>query len=136
MWKDIPMNVDEIVQYWLTTAAEDLVAAEHLFESKDYTHALFFGHLYLEKLLKAQVVERTRQHAPLSHNLRYLAEKGDLGLTQTQESFLVRVTEYSIKARYPDMDRQFRRQCTREFCHAEIVQIREFGTWIKQEILS
>jgi HEPN domain-containing protein len=130
------MDVSEIVRYWLATAADDLVAAEHLFEAQDYTHALFFGHLYLEKLLKAQVVRQTRQHAPLSHNLRYLAEKGKLDLTQSQGSFLVRVTEYSIKTRYPDMDLQFRRQCTREFCQAELKQIREFGTWIEQTIRS
>jgi HEPN domain-containing protein len=130
------MDVSEIVRYWLATAADDLVAARHLFESQDYTHALFFGHLYLEKLLKAQVVRQTHQHAPLSHNLRYLAEKGELDLTQAQGSFLARVTEYSIKARYPDMDLEFRRQCTRDLCHAELTQIKEFGTWIEQTIQS
>ena len=57
------MDVGKIVQYWLTTAVDDLEAAEHLLESQDYTHALFFGHLYLEKLFKAQVVGQTGQHA-------------------------------------------------------------------------
>jgi HEPN domain-containing protein len=130
------MDVEKIVQYWLATAADDLTAAEHLFESGDYPHALFFGHLYLEKMLKAQVVRQTEQHAPLSHNLRYLAEKGGLDLTLEQEAFLVRVTEYSIKTRYPDMALQFKRQCTREFCNPELRQIREFGRWIKEIVMS
>jgi HEPN domain-containing protein len=122
--------------YWLDTAVDDLTAAEHLCESGDHLHALFFGHLYLEKLLKARVVQQTHQHAPLSHNLCYLAEKANLDLAREHESFLVRVTEYSIKARYPDMDQTFRRQCTREFCCTELDQIKEFGTWVRQTIRS
>ena len=46
------MNVDEVVQYWLELAEEDWPVAEHLLASGDYHYALFFGHLYLEKLLK------------------------------------------------------------------------------------
>ena len=41
------MDTGKIVQYWLATADDDIVAAEHLCESGDYTHALFFGHLYI-----------------------------------------------------------------------------------------
>ena len=103
------MNVAKVVQYWLTTAADDLIAAEHLFHSDDYTHALFFAHLYLEKVLKAPVVQATGEHAPISHNLRYPAEKGDLELSAEQLAFLARVTEYAIKTRYPDMELQFKR---------------------------
>ena len=56
----------------------------------------------------------------MSHNLRYLAQQSGLDLTKDQEAFLVRVTEYSIKARYPDMALEFKRQCTRVFCDAEL----------------
>ena len=132
--KETLMDVGKIVQYWLSTAVEDLSAAEHLFASQDYTHALFFGHLYLEKLLKAQVVGQIGQHAPLSHNLRYLAEKANLDLDREQEAFLARATEYSIKTRYPDMDLEFRRLCTREFCNSELERIKEFGLWLKEMI--
>ncbi|HGJ67649.1 TPA: HEPN domain-containing protein [bacterium] len=43
------MNIDEVVQYWLDSAEEDLPVVDHLFESGDYKYALFFGHLYLKK---------------------------------------------------------------------------------------
>jgi len=130
------MDVEKVIHYWLTTAADDLTAAEHLFQSGDYTHALFFAHLYLEKVLKAQMVQVTGEHAPISHNLRYLAEKGNLALGADQLAFLARVTEYAIKTRYPDMELQFKRQCTREFCHAELKEIKEFGTWIEKMVTS
>ena len=130
------MDVERVAQYWLTTANDDLTASEHLFASGDYTHALFLGHLNLEKLLKAGVVLHTGEHAPLSHNLRYLAEKSGIILAEGQESVLVRVTEYSIKTRYPDMALQFKHQCTREFCKTELRQIKEFGKWIEEMMRS
>jgi len=123
-------------QYWLTTAADDLIAVEHHFHSDDYTHALFFAHLYLEKVLKAQVVQATGEHTPISHNLRYLAEKGDLEPSAEQLAFLARVTEYAIKTRYPDMELQFKRQCTQGFCAAELKEIKEFGIWIEKMVAS
>lgn len=130
------MDVERVVQYWLATAADDWMAAEHLFQCGDYPHALFFAHLYLEKLLKALIVRSTGEHAPIGHHLRYLAKRGGLDLSQEQEAFLIRVTEYAVRTRYPDMALQFKRQCTREFCAAEMERIREFGTWVEQLLRS
>jgi len=130
------VDVEKVVQYWLTTAADDLTAAEHLFQNGDYTHALFFAHLYLEKMLKARVVRATGEHAPISHNLRYLAERASLELSTKQLAFLARVTEYAIRMRYPDMELQFKCQCTQEFCAAELKEIKEFGTWIEKMVTS
>jgi HEPN domain-containing protein len=130
------VDVGKVVRYWLATAADDWTAAEHLFQSGDYTHALFFAHLHLEKMLKAQLVRIKGEHAPISHNLRYLAEKGHLELSTEQLAFLARVTEYAIKTRYPDMELQFRRQCTEKFCAAELKAVKEFGIWIEKMVKS
>lgn len=35
------MDVNKVVEYWLITAKDDLIAVEHLVESGDYVHALF-----------------------------------------------------------------------------------------------
>jgi len=128
------MDVNAVVQYWLSIAPDDLKAAEHLLEKGLYPQALFFAHLYLEKVLKALVVLRTGQHAPITHNLRYLAEKGDLPLTEEQKAFLTRVTEFSLKTRYPDMRAKYK--WTKEFCEKELQRIKEFAKWVKQEIKS
>jgi HEPN domain-containing protein len=130
------MDTDQIVQYWCATAKDDLTAAEHLFESGDHSHALFFGHLYLEKLLKASVVQHTRRHAPLTHNLRLLAERANLKLSAEQQALLVRVTEYNVRARYPDWALQFKRQCTRELCERELGLVKEFGEWVLATVIS
>ena len=46
-------NAEQVTSYWLTEANESLQVAEHLTEKGDYSYALFFGHLAIEKALKA-----------------------------------------------------------------------------------
>lgn len=94
------MNFDKVIQYWTESAEEDWLVVEHLFDSGDYRHALFFGNLFLEKLLKALVVQARREHAPRTHNLLFLAERAGLALTEEQHNTLLRVTAYNIETRY------------------------------------
>jgi HEPN domain-containing protein len=39
------MGREEKTNYWLTSAENDWIVANHLFEKGDYPYALFFGHL-------------------------------------------------------------------------------------------
>jgi len=126
------VNLEEVIQYWLTTADEDWRVAQHLFQSKDYPYALFFGHLYLEKILKALVVRRTGAHAPFTHSLLRLAEERGLPLTKEQRLLLVRVTDYNIEARYPDERLEFRPQWTQQFCRSELSRIEGLTGWIRE----
>jgi HEPN domain-containing protein len=130
------LDAEQVIHCWLTAAADDLGAAEHLFECGDYLHALYFGHMYLEKMLKARAVHHTGEPAPHGYNLCDLAEYGDLDLTLEWQGFLVRMTEYSLKTRYPDLTLQFRRACTRQLCERELNQINDFGAWISAKITS
>ena len=128
------MNVDEVVQYWVELAIADWPVVNHLFASSDYNYALFFGHLYLEKLLKALVVKATQQHAPRTHNLPLLAERAGLTVSEDRRDLLVRVTGYSIESRYPEDHLGARKRYTREYCEREIEAIREVGQWLKSEL--
>ena len=60
------MNVEKLRDFWLEEAAEALQVAWHLFEKEDYSYALFFGHLSVEKLLKAIYVVRRLTKHPIS----------------------------------------------------------------------
>jgi len=86
------MDVDAVVHYWVELAESDWPVVDHLFASGDYNYALFLGHLYLEKLLKALVVSITRRHAPRTHNLLFLAERGGLTVSEERRDVLVRTT--------------------------------------------
>ena len=64
------------VFYWFEEAKISLDVAKSLYKSKKYAETLFFGHLTLEKILKSIVVFQTNKHAPFTHDLVSLAEKG------------------------------------------------------------
>ena len=125
------MTPQEIAQYWIVTAEDDWHSVQNLFNIQDYVKALFFGHLYLEKLLKVIIVQRSQAHAPYGHSLHTLAQKAGLTLTSDQLVLLRRVTDYNIEGRYPDWKLEFKKKCTREFCQAELKQIENFGQWLR-----
>jgi hypothetical protein len=57
----ISENMDEVARYWIEEAEEALTILQHLFEKGDYSYALFFGHLAVEKLMKAAYVLKNRR---------------------------------------------------------------------------
>ena len=125
------MKKDELVEYWLTEAEESLTVADHLFQKKDYSYALFFGHLAVEKLLKAIYVKERDEHVPRSHNLPRIAKAAGLTVPENILNDLIRITTFNIEARYPDYKRHFRKKCSREFSEAELETIREVFRWLK-----
>jgi HEPN domain-containing protein len=129
------MNANEVVQYWLELAEDDWPVVERLFASGDYHYALFFGHLYLERLLKAVIVKKTGEHAPRLHNLTRLAESAGLIATEAQREVLVRVTAYNLETRYPEERFSARKRYTEEYTKAELDTIQEIGKWLKSLLL-
>ncbi len=128
------MNIDEVVRYWLESAEDDWPVVNHLFASGDYHYALFFGHLYIEKLLKAVVVQRNEQHAPRTHNLLLLAERAGLDLSDERRTQLLRLTAYNLETRYPEERDALRKRYTAAYTQSEIKMIEEMGKWLKSTL--
>ena len=126
-------DAQSVADYWLTEAEESLRVAEHLVEKADYSYALFFGHLAVEKLLKALYALRLKEHAPPIHNLLRLARTLGLALNQIQTDTLIRISAFNIEARYPDMKRDFRRTCTPEYTDQQMVAIKEMFAWLRSQ---
>ena len=126
------MTPDEMIAYWTKSASDDWRTTRHLFEKRDYVESLFFGHLYIEKLLKALAVKRTRTTAPWGHWLVKLAEAAELELNADEAEFLERVSQYYISTRYPDWQFEFRKLCTRKYCSIELKEIERLGKWLQQ----
>jgi HEPN domain-containing protein len=95
------------------------------------TFPLFFGHLYLEKLLKALVVQRTGRHASPTHQLVSLAKAAGLDLDATRQGQLDEVTGFNVATRYPDYRFAFKKACTKEFCAVKTALIDELAQWLK-----
>jgi HEPN domain-containing protein len=128
--------MQKTIDYWVEEADEALSVAEHLFEKKDYSYSLFFGHLAVEKILKAIYVQRKHEHAPQIHNLLRLAEHDGIPLDQDQKELLIRITAFNLESRYPDEKRSFRNKCDEVFTASELAQIREVLLWLKSIIMS
>ena len=124
------MDREEKTNYWLTTAENDWSVANHLFEKGDNPYALFFGHLTLEKLLKALIVKTTNESPPLTHRLVFLAEKAGLSVSTEHFELLEIVTDFNMEARYPDERFTFFKKCTAEFTSDFMTKIEAFRQWL------
>lgn len=125
------MDIQKIKEFWNDEAEEGLQVAWHLFEKKDFSYSLFFGHLAVEKMLKAVFVLRKGEHPPYIHNLQRLAEIAEIGLSDSQIEQFINISSFNIKARYPDQKRDFRKKCTEEFTLKELKEIEEVMKWLK-----
>ena len=131
---DEQLDIEKIKSYWIVEADEALDVTDHLFEKKDYSYALFFGHLAVEKILKSLYVSNKREHAPPIHNLQRLANLTGISLDEDKTEKLILISSFNIEARYPDVKRSFREKCTKEFTLEQICIIKEMYKWLKAKI--
>ena len=127
------MNPNEVIEYWMESAGDDLVVAEHLLQSGDYLWCLFVAHLVVEKALKAAVVSSTGSHAPPIHNLIRLARLAGLeaDLDESTEGFFAELTRFNIETRYPKDRQALRAVATREYVVRQLAQVRRTMEWIE-----
>ena len=92
------------VALWKEGAQESLDDAQYLINGGRVTLGLFALHLALEKAIKAQIVEKTKEMPPRIHNLLTLANVVPLTLTPEQERLLIELNTFNIRGRYPDME--------------------------------
>ncbi len=124
------------IKYWLKTADQDWKVANHLFEKEDYSYALFFGHLTIEKILKAIFTDKKDKTPPFSHNLVYLSEKAGLELNDENLELLEEISDFNLEARYPDDKFSFYKKSTMEFTENKLEQIERLKKWLLQKLQS
>jgi HEPN domain-containing protein len=127
-------DIKKTVSYWLEGAKYDLGVANAMLKSKKYPYTLFMGHLSLEKLLKALVVKRTKEHAPFSHSLPYLAEKSGVNIPERILVKLREFMEFHFEARYPDANQAFYKKCTKTYASEKLKEIKEVFIWVKAKL--
>jgi HEPN domain-containing protein len=91
-------DVDKTIKFWAESAIYDLETRKSLLESKRYPYALFFGHLALEKILKAFAVKATAEHAPFTHSLTFLASKTGIDIPESILDKLAEYTEFHLSS--------------------------------------
>lgn len=130
------MTKDKIVKYWIDSSEVDFQAMESHYDKGHYVWALFVAHLVIEKLLKAHYVRSLDNNPPLIHNLLRLAEQAHIDLSENQKNYLLEVTTFNIKTRYPDYKFKFQKKATKDFTQQHITAIKELRQCLLKKIKS
>ena len=130
------MSKREKTEYWVKSSGSDWKVANHLFEKGDYAYALFFGHLTIEKLLKAIFVNKFDEAPPYTHRLVFLTEKVDLDMSPERLELIEVITDFHLEARYPDEKFSFFKKCTREFAKEYLKRIGGLRRWLLKQVPS
>jgi HEPN domain-containing protein len=125
------MDTERIKNYWIVESEYDLKVAWDTFNAGNYSYALFFGHLVIEKILKAIYVDRKKKQAPFIHDLLRLAETLGISLDQNQMDEFFEITAFNLESRYPDEKRSFRNRCTKDYARKWLIKIEEIHKWLK-----
>jgi len=104
------MDKREHIDYWLKIAEKDQDMMAYLVAGRRYVQALFFGHLYLEKIAKALWVKNNIENIPpKTHNLLKIIKEAGLDLPTEDQAFLIKLNQYQIESRYPeDIDKLYK----------------------------
>lgn len=130
---NVKVHIKTVFQYWHEEAEYAWDVAESLFGSGKYPEALFFGHLALEKLLKAIIVVGTKEHAPRIHNLVKLSNVAELSIGKEDKELLRRFSDFHIAGRYDEEKRAFRKKCTKRFTEENILLMKKMYLWLKKD---
>ena|ERR1035437_7421569 len=96
------MTKEEHINHWLKTADEDMKTMYLLYKEKKYVHALFFGHLHLEKYCKALWIKNNESNTPPKiHNLLTILERANVTVEEDKKIFLLKLNQYQLEGRYP-----------------------------------
>lgn len=127
-------DINKTIKYWLESADYDLETGRSLIESGRYPYALFFGHLAIEKTLKAIVVKSTKTHAPFTHSLILLARHANMDIPEDILDKLAEYMEFHIESRYPDEKKNFYNKCTEKFARLKFSEMEETYRWLIQKL--
>ena len=121
------------IEYWIKSSDEDYKTAEALLSLNRFSHALFFCHLAIEKMLKALVVIKTNDDSPFAHNLLRLSELTGISFSKEQLDLMDEINTFNIKARYDDYKFEFYKKATKEYSEKYFKQTTNLHIWLKQQ---
>ena len=130
------INLNKAIGYWKDNSEKDYQVAKKLYNSKYYSHCLFFCHLSLEKLLKAIIIKKTKDYPPYIHDLRRLAESGKIKLNLEQKQILDKISTFNIAGRYANEKFEFYKKYNeKEYAEKYLNITRKLLLWLKKEFL-
>lgn len=127
-------NIDSVINHWREASDQNYATMQNLLKTKEYSWALFLGHLVIEKLLKALYVKKIKAHPVFSHDLLRLANKIEIELPDSYDEWLDTITTFNLNARYDDFKQSFYKLCTKEFSNEWISKIETLRKWLISQL--
>lgn len=127
---------DKRISYWVKSAENDWDVLLYLLKGRKYVYALFFGHLYLEKLCKALWVKHNKErYPPKIHNLVRILELANVKLDDNDMEFLGILNQYQIEGRYPDYISNIAKETTKQVADTYIERIKIIALCLKEKLV-
>lgn len=118
-------DVKKLVEYWQKTAERDYQTMSGLFKLRRYPESLFYGHIVLEKVFKALVVQNKKKEAPKIHDLVKLSELAGLKTAKDQKEYLKIVSRFNMRTRYPDIKFSFYKSSNLKYTKENLDKIKK-----------
>ena len=128
--------MDNKAKYWIELSDYDVETAKAMLRSKRYLYVGFMCHQAIEKAFKALFSKINPEAVPFSHNLSYLAKKGDFFqfLSEEQKSFIDQLEPLNIETRYPSHKERLLKSLTHEKCVELIEGTEILQKWMKERL--
>ena len=123
----------EAIDYWTVSAERNLSAAEDLFKTGHNVECLFFGHLVIEKMIKAVIAKEGNEPPPV-HHLPYLVSLTKIKLDNKRERLLREVNDFNLRTRYDDYKYRFYKIADKKFTAEKFQKIVELYQWLKKQV--
>jgi HEPN domain-containing protein len=129
------MTKQDHIAHWLNTATEDEITMNLLYKDGRYTHCLFFGHLYIEKIYKAIWIKNNKGNTPpYIHNLIRILQGIEVGLSDEQYLFMEILNKYQLSGRYADYTNDLKKRTSKELTMLYINRINELDTCLRKNL--
>ncbi|MFH0865525.1 MAG: HEPN domain-containing protein [Bacteroidota bacterium] len=96
------LDIHKQLEYWIRTGEDDIQSSQILFANKKILHGLFFCHLAIEKIIKANLVKKTGKIPPKIHNLTFLLSSAGIELSPEEKELTGILMIYQLEGRYPE----------------------------------
>jgi len=126
------MTQQEVVEFWVNKAKDDLEVAVLVNNSGKYLHTGFMCHQCIEKALKAYYVHVYNERQPHQHNLEKLAELSSLfdKMDNDKKGTLKKLKPLYIATRYEDDKEDVAATLTKVYCKLLLSETEVLLAWI------
>ncbi|MFO7788967.1 MAG: HEPN domain-containing protein [Bacteroidota bacterium] len=129
--------MDEKIIYWKEMSDYDIETAEAMLLSKRYLYVGFMCHQAIEKIFKAFYIKNKNKLQPYTHNLSYIAKKGEFYnlLSEQQKDLIDTLEPLNIEARYPSHKERLFKSLNENKCNQIIKETKNLKQWTEKMLL-